>query len=135
SEKGVDYFVRAAAEVARSRRCRFVVCGDGPQRGEIEALAQELGVADDLVITGFIVPELIPSMISLASVCVLPSRYEELGAVLLEYMTMRRPIVAHDVSSVGKLVRDRETGLLVEAFDTPGLAAGIETILDDPELG
>jgi glycosyltransferase involved in cell wall biosynthesis len=135
SEKGVDYFVRAAAELARRRACRFVVTGDGPQRAEIEELARELGVADDLVITGFLAPELIPSMISLSTVCVLPSRYEELGAVILEYMMMRRPVVAHDVSSVHTLVEHMRTGLLVPPFDTPVLAGAIETILDDPELG
>jgi glycosyltransferase involved in cell wall biosynthesis len=135
SEKGVDYFVRAAAELARRRRCHFVVTGDGPQRAEIEELARELGVADDLIVTGFVAPELVPSMISLSTVCVLPSRYEELGAVLLEYMMMKRPIVAHDVSSVHTLVEHMRTGLLVPPFDTPVLASAIETILDDPELG
>ena len=134
SEKGVEYFVRAAAEMSRRRRCRFVVAGDGPLRGEIESLARELGVAEDVVVTGFLLPELIPSMISLSSVAVLPSLYEELGVVLLEFMLMRRPIVAHDVSGVHKLVQHARTGLLVPPFDSPKLADAIERLLDDPEL-
>jgi glycosyltransferase involved in cell wall biosynthesis len=73
-------------------------------------------------------------MISLSSVAVLPSLYEELGVVLLEYMLMRRPIVAHDVSGVGKLVQDGETGLLVPPFEPPKMADAIERLLDDPEL-
>lgn len=134
SEKGVDWFVRAAAEMARRRQCRFVVAGDGPQRAEIEALAQELGVADSLVITGFLVPELIPSMIALSSLAVLPSQYEELGVVVLEYMLMKRPVVAHDVSGVHKLVEHMHTGVLVPPFDPPKLADAIEMVLDDPAL-
>ena len=134
SEKGVEHFVRAAAELSKRRRCRFIAAGDGPVREDVERLAQELGVGDDFTVTGFLVPELIPSIISLSSVAVLPSLYEELGVVLLEFMLMRRPIVAHDVSGVGKLVRDGETGLLVPPFDPASMADAIERLLDDPEL-
>lgn len=134
SEKGVDWFVRAAAEMTRRRPCRFVVAGDGPQRGEIEELARELGVSDDLVITGFLRPELIPSMITLSSLAVLPSQYEELGVVVLEYMMMKRPVVAHDVSGVHKLVEHMKTGVLVPPFDPPKLADAIEMVLDDQTL-
>jgi glycosyltransferase involved in cell wall biosynthesis len=134
SEKGVEHFVRAAAEMSRRRRCRFVAAGDGPVREDVERLAAELGVADDVTVTGFLVPEMIPSMISLSTVAVLPSLYEELGVVLLEFMLMRRPIVAHDVSGVSKLVKDGETGLLVAPCDPPQMADAIERLLDDPQL-
>jgi glycosyltransferase involved in cell wall biosynthesis len=134
SEKGVEHFVRAAAEMSRRRRCRFVAAGDGPLRGDIERLARELGVADDVVVTGFLTPELIPSIITLSSVAVLPSLYEELGVVILEFMLMRRPVVAHDVSGVHKLVQHMRTGILVPPFDPPKLADEIERLLDDPEL-
>jgi glycosyltransferase involved in cell wall biosynthesis len=134
SEKGVDWFVRAAAETARRRKCWFVVAGDGPQRAEIEQLAQELGVTDSLVVTGFLVPEMIPPMIAMSEMAVLPSRYEELGVVILEFMMMGKPVVAHDVSGVHKLVEHMKTGILVPPFDPPKLADAIESLLDDPEL-
>ncbi|MEU4570783.1 glycosyltransferase family 4 protein [Micromonospora sp. NPDC023956] len=134
SEKGVDWFVKAAAEVNKRRDCRFLIAGDGPQRGDIEALARQLGVADKLVITGFLLPEYIPSIISLSTLAVLPSQYEELGVVVLEYMMMKRPVVAHDVSGVHKLVEHMKTGVLVPPFDPPKLADAIEMVLDDPDL-
>jgi glycosyltransferase involved in cell wall biosynthesis len=134
SEKGVDHFVRAAAELARRRRCWFVVAGDGPQRAEVEELARELGVADSVVVTGFLLPELIPSMIALSEMAVLPSLYEELGVVILEFMMMGKPVIAHDVSGVHKLVEHMHTGVLVPPFDPPKLAEAIETVLDDPAL-
>lgn len=134
SEKGVEHFVRGAAEMAKRRRCRFVAAGDGPLREDVERLAKELGVEDDVLVTGFLVPELIPSMIALSSVAVLPSLYEELGVVILEFMLMRCPVVAHDVSGVSKLVQHEKTGLLVEPFQPKVLADAIERLLDDPEL-
>jgi glycosyltransferase involved in cell wall biosynthesis len=134
SEKGVDAFVRGAAELARRRRCWFVVAGDGPQRAEIEQLGQELGVADSLVVTGFLLPEWIPSMIALSEMAVLPSRYEELGVVILEFMLMGKPVVAHDVSGVHKLVDHMRTGVLVPPSDPPKLADAVEMLLDDPAL-
>jgi glycosyltransferase involved in cell wall biosynthesis len=111
-----------------------VAAGDGPVREDVERLARELGVANDVTVTGFLVPEMIPSMIALSTVAVLPSLYEELGVVLLEFMLMRRPIVAHDVSGVSKLVQDGETGLLVAPCDPPTMADAIERLLDDPQL-
>lgn len=135
SEKGVDWFVRAAAETAkRGRRCRFVVAGDGPQRGDIEQLARELGVADDLVITGFLPHEMVPSMLAMSTMAILPSLYEELGVVIIEFMLMNLPVVAHDVSGVQNLVDHERTGLLVPPFKPPALADAIERLLDDPEL-
>lgn len=134
AEKGVDHFVEGAAELNRRRKCWFVVAGDGPQRAEIEALARRLGVGDQLKVTGFLVPELVPSMIALSTLAVLPSRYEELGVVLLEFMLMRKPIVAHDVSGVHKLIEHMRTGVLVPPFDPVKLADAVELVLDDPEL-
>lgn len=134
AEKGVDYFIRAAAELLKRRKCQFVIAGDGPQRAEIETLASELGVTADLVITGFIPHEMLASMIALSTVAVLPSRYEELGIVVLEAMMMRCPVVAHDISGVHNLVEHMRTGILVPPFDPPAMAAAIETILDDPAL-
>lgn len=134
AEKGVEHFVRAAAEVKRRRKCWFVVAGDGPQRSDVESLAAELGVSDELVVTGFLVPELVPSMIALSSMAVLPSLYEELGVVILEFMMMRRPVVAHDVSGVHKLVEHMKTGVLVPPFDPAKMADAIEMLLDDQQL-
>ncbi|GLW05852.1 glycosyl transferase family 1 [Microtetraspora sp. NBRC 13810] len=135
SEKGVEWFVQAAAEVKkRGRRCQFVVAGDGPQRGDIEQLARRLGVADDLVITGFLPHEMVPSMLALSTMAILPSEYEELGVVIIEFMLMNLPVIAHDVSGVHKLVDHEKTGLLVEPFKPPLLADAIERLLDNPEL-
>nr|CAH18558.1 putative 6-glucosyltransferase, TobM2 [Streptoalloteichus tenebrarius] len=135
AEKGVEFFVEAAAELRRrGRNCRFLVAGDGPTRQEIEKLAEDRGVADRITITGFLPHELIPSVMALSQLVVLPSRYEELGIVILECMSMRRPIVAHDVNGVHKLIEHGRTGLLVPPFDTPAMADAIEALLDDPEL-
>jgi glycosyltransferase involved in cell wall biosynthesis len=135
SEKGVEWFIRGAAETKRrGRRCRFVVAGDGPQRADIEQLARELGVADDLTITGFLPHELVPSMLALSTMAILPSEYEELGVVIIEFMLMNLPVIAHDVSGVHKLVEHMHTGLLVPPSTPPAMADAIEQLLDDPDL-
>ncbi|HEV2863080.1 MAG TPA: glycosyltransferase [Pyrinomonadaceae bacterium] len=134
AEKGCEFFVDAAGELARGGRYHFVICGDGPDRGLIEGMIGSRGLSDAFTITGFLPHYLVPSMIHHASVGVVPSRYEELGLSILEFMAMRRPVVVHDVSAVKELVRDRETGILVKMGDTAALAAGIKALLDDPAL-
>ncbi|QEU90634.1 glycosyltransferase family 4 protein [Streptomyces kanamyceticus] len=135
AEKGVEYYIEAAAELTRrGRDCQFVIAGDGPARPDLEKLIGARGLRDRVTITGFMSHEFIPSMISLGELVVLPSRYEELGIVILECMTMRRPLVAHDVNGVNKLIEDGTTGIVVPPFRTPEMADAVERLLDDPEL-
>ena len=53
---------------------------------------------------------------------------------VLEALTAARPILATSVGGVPSIVRDRETGILVDAGDGVALAEAIERLLDDRVL-
>jgi glycosyltransferase involved in cell wall biosynthesis len=61
-------------------------------------------------------------------VFVLPSYGEGLPNSLLEAMSVGVPVVATRVGAIAEVVRDRESGLLVEPGDIAGLAASIESL-------
>jgi glycosyltransferase involved in cell wall biosynthesis len=132
-QKGVDVAVRAFAAV-RSRHpdVELVVLGEGPERGALESLAQELGVPTRL-------PGRVPDVaawLRRATLLVHPVRWEGFGLAVLEAMVAGVPVVASRVSSLPELVADGETGVLVEADDPAALAAGIERVLAAPaQLG
>jgi glycosyltransferase involved in cell wall biosynthesis len=134
AEKGVEFFVEAAASIPESRTCQFVICGDGPERPKIEALIAKCNLQNRFTITGFIKHEYVPSMIAMSEFGVVPSRYEELGLVILEFMSMRRSVIVHDVGGAGQLIQSGVNGILVPPFKPELLAREIEHLLDDPAL-
>jgi 2-deoxystreptamine N-acetyl-D-glucosaminyltransferase/2-deoxystreptamine glucosyltransferase len=134
AEKGVEFFVEAAACISSERKCHFVICGDGPERPKIEALIVRHNLRDRFTITGFIKHEFVPSMLAMSVMGVVPSRYEELGLVILEFMSMRRPVIVHDVGGAAQLIRNGENGILVPPFEPAVLAREINRLLDDPAL-
>jgi len=91
-QKAVETLVAAAAHLPRS--AHVVIAGDGPQRRQLEALSERLGLSGRVHFRGFVPPAQTPAVLAGADVFVLPSRYEELGSVLLEAMGSGLPIVA-----------------------------------------
>ena len=77
----------------------------------------------------------IPSVLSQAKLFVLPSREEPFGIVLLEAGLAGVPIVASKVGGVPSIIRDKETGILVEPENVQDLADAIEEQLLFPENG
>jgi glycosyltransferase involved in cell wall biosynthesis len=134
AEKGVDHFVAMAARLAVRHGCHFMVIGDGPELDTIRALVQKQGLASRFIFTGFLAPELVASAISFASVGVVPSHYEELGLVILEFMLAGVPVVAHGVGAVDELIVDGSNGLIVTPFDVPALSEAVTRVLTDHEL-
>lgn len=134
AEKGVEYFVDAAKILAERQDFHYLIVGDGPEREDIDGQIDRLGLRDVCTVTGFLEPELVPSAIALSTIGVVPSKYEELGLIILEFMLMDKPVIAHDVGGVSELIQDRETGLLVRPYAPEELAAAIEELVGNAEL-
>lgn len=128
-QKGFDALVRALPALPDAT---LVLVGDGPERGALEALAAQLGVAERLVVTGWTADARrhLPSF----DVFALPSRWEGMPLVILEAMHAGLPVVASDVGSVAEAVRDGETGYVVAPGDEATLHARLAALIDDPAL-
>jgi len=125
-QKGLDVLVRAVAGLSG---VRLVLVGDGPERGALERLGQQLGLGDRLTITGW--TDSPRSWLPALDVMALPSRFEGLPLVLLEAMHAGLPVVSTPVGSVADALVDGETGLLVPTDDVPALQAALGTLLAD----
>ncbi|MDT8870906.1 glycosyltransferase [Komagataeibacter rhaeticus] len=73
-------------------------------------------------------------MLAAADICVLPSRYEPFGTVILDAWSMDVPLVACAAAGPRAHVRDGENGMLVPIDDAPALAAALRRVLDDLAL-
>jgi glycosyltransferase involved in cell wall biosynthesis len=129
--KGFDYLIRAIAAVD----AHLVILGDGPLRGELQALAKRAGVADRVAFPGS-VPDLAPYYHA-ADVFALPAvaRSEAFGLVQLEAMAAGLPVVNTRLESgVPFVSRDGETGITVPPADAAALAGALGLLLDSPAL-
>ncbi len=132
-EKGVDLYTRAAAEVLRRfPATQFLVAGDGPDRAQLEALRAELNLQNSVTLLGR--TEDMLGFYSSIDVLVSASREEGLPIALLEGMASGLPVVATRVGAIPQLIRDGETGALVNAGDTDALATAICALIQNPEL-
>lgn len=123
--------LRAFAKVRATRPCRLVILGEGRRRGELERLAAELGVADDLALPGFTANPY-PFM-ARAAVFALCSRWEGMPVVLIEALALGAPSVACDCPSGPREVLAGGTvGPLVPVGNVAALADGLRRQLAQP---
>jgi sugar transferase (PEP-CTERM/EpsH1 system associated) len=113
-------------------RLRLIIAGDGPLRGDLEALARELGLEDSAWLPGARsdVPELMRAM----DVFVLPSINEGISNTILEAMATGRPVVAGRAGGNPELVVDGLTGALYDPGDPNGLATAMEQYVQQADL-
>jgi glycogen(starch) synthase len=131
--KGVDLLLAAIARLAPSfPELTLVVAGDGPLRPELEARARELGVAALVDFRGWVAPAELPETLAGASVVAMPSRREGLPLVAVQAAMAARPIVASCVGGLPEVVKDGETGWLIEPDDLDGLVSALGEVLANP---
>ncbi|MFO0804940.1 MAG: glycosyltransferase [Gemmataceae bacterium] len=106
------------------------MAGDGPLRGNLEALARELGVAERVEFLG--VRSDIPELMRQADVFALTSLSEAASLTLLEAMATGLPVVVTDVGGNGEIVRHEQEGLLFPRSDAAGCAAAFKRLFADP---
>jgi glycosyltransferase involved in cell wall biosynthesis len=73
-------------------------------------------------------------LISLASLLVLPSLAESFGFVVLEAMSLDKPVVAAATGGIPELISDGVNGILVAPGDPQALASALSRIIKDQEL-
>jgi glycosyltransferase involved in cell wall biosynthesis len=131
--KGIEDFL-AAARLLRARwpDVHYVIVGGGSKAKALERLANELGLHEHVRFVGFR-PNVIEYYASM-DVFVCPSLVEGAQGVVIEAMLMGRPVVATRVGSVQELIRDGDTGLIVNPSDAPNLARAIDSLIRDSSL-
>ena len=127
----------AVLEIVRATRERgvnAVVCmvGDGPDRGRLEQLAHDLGIARVCYFVGY--QSDVAGYYRLFDAFVLPSVNEGTPVSAIEALASGTPVVANRVGGVPDVVRDGVDGFLVEAGDTEGAADRLAQLAADPEL-
>jgi glycosyltransferase involved in cell wall biosynthesis len=131
SRKGVDVALDALRQLRdQGRRHTLTICGDGPEREDLEEKARRLELEDAVRFDGWTSPKTLAARYRQAAVTLVPSRKEPFGIVALESIASRCPVVASNVDGLPEAVGD--CGLLVQPEDPEALAdAAIRGLRDD----
>lgn len=130
-QKGFDRLLKVHKKLLEEGyNHRLKIVGDGYDFENIKNLKSELGVDETAEMTGF-TDNPYPH-IKKADFYVLSSRYEGFPTVLFEALTLKKNIIATDVSGVGEMLEDGKLGLIVENSEE-GIYKGMKKALEKPQ--
>jgi glycosyltransferase involved in cell wall biosynthesis len=138
--KGVDVLVRA---IALAPALHGLIVGGHPaeqDRGRVDALVAELGLADRVQITGLVPFRDVRTRLRRATILVLPNSASAISErytsplKLFEYLALGRPIVASNLPAIREVLTHERTALLVPPDDPPALARALERLAADRTL-
>ena len=145
--KGVETLIRALPLLPPSAGARRLLVagadsgngvaqagGFASERARLEALAQELGVQDQVTFLGAVPHSELPFYYSLADVCAVPSYSESFGLVALEAEACGTPVVASRVGGLVHVVADGQTGYTIRDHDPEKYAERLGLLLADDTL-
>jgi glycosyltransferase involved in cell wall biosynthesis len=132
-QKGITYGLAAFAQAALDcPQAHYVIMGDGPLRGALQAQAVAAGLNDRVHFLGWR-PDaraLYPAL----DVFMMPSLWEGFGLVALEAMAASLPIIASAVTALPEIVVANETALLAAPRRVDELATALRALLSNPAL-
>src|SRR5205809_1194688 len=140
-KKGFSDLIRACALLAgRGKSFKCEIIGEGPLENELREQIEALGLRNHVILTGAKPQPELRRRLSAANVFVLPSvidpngGMDNLPTVIMEAMATGLPVVSTNIGGIPEMVVENETGFLVPAGDSTGLAAAVEKLIDDRPL-
>jgi len=130
--KNVASLLDAVALLRRITPAHLVLCGDGPQRAELEGRARELNITEQVRFLGHVEPETVWAHMKRAAVFVNLSRFEGCPNAVQEAMACRCPLLLSDIPAHRELASP-DAAIFVDGSSPPAIARALERILGDPD--
>jgi glycosyltransferase involved in cell wall biosynthesis len=132
---GLETAIRAVALVREQiADIRLEIAGSGPLRAELEQLAESLGLGETVIFLGRLGRAEIVDLYHNADAMLNPSRVDNMPNSVLEAMACGLPVISTNVGGVPYIVRDGQTGLLVEPDNAPQMAQAILSLHNDATM-
>lgn len=109
------------------------LCGAGEDE-KVQSLVRELNLSDLVVFHGWVDSAKKYKLLERSSVFVLPSYNEGLPMAIIEAMGKNIPVICTPVGAIPEIIKNRETGLLVNVGDIKAIALALDELLSDTDL-
>ena len=127
--KNTEVIVRALKDVEGAH---YVACGVGPEKENLEKLAQEIGVTDRFHLMGYRTD--MPEIMACADVFTMMSFREGMPRAILEAMDLGLPCVGSDTRGIRDLI-DKDGGFICNPTDADAFAKAFQELKANPAIG
>lgn len=132
-EKAVERAISAFTSIScKYPNLRLLIIGEGPERKELERLAQNSGESDRIIFTGY--KDNAVTYIERAEALIISSESEGLPLTLLEAMRVRTPVVSTPVGGISRVLGGGEYGYLSSDTTEKSLAEALMQLFNNPGL-
>ncbi|MBI5860816.1 MAG: glycosyltransferase family 4 protein [Rhodocyclales bacterium] len=132
---GVDRVIRWMATPAAPGNVHLVIVGDGPVRGELEALAQQMGLQDRVTFTGVIHRDQVPDWVAAFDIALQPAVVPYASPLkLMEYLVLGKAIIAPRTPNLCEVLSDGENSLLFDADASDAFEHALSQLCADDVL-
>lgn len=128
----IEAYSRVKATMGNTGVKLVLAGGKGWLNEEIYQRVQELNLTNEVIFTGYILDEHLPTIYNMALAFVYPSLYEGFGLPPLEAMACGVPVISSKVSSLPEVVGD--AGILIDPYSVDELSDAILRVVSSTEL-
>ncbi len=127
--KRIEDVVRVFEKIHREMPAKLILAGDGPERGNVESLARQLGVIQDVVFLGK--TKAIERILCMSDLFLLTSESESFGLSSLEAMASHVPVISTNTGGIPEVNKHGYSGFLSNVGDVNDMATNAIKLLND----
>lgn len=132
-QKGHDVILRACAQlIERGVNFHCFIAGEGKYEDSLKNLQDKLGLKNHVTFLGHI--KEVNEFLAGLDVLMMPSTQEGLGTILLDGAFARCVLIGTRTGGIPEIIKDGETGILIDVGDHATLAKAIEKLANDSAL-
>ena len=131
--KGIVPFIEEISiQKDKFEDCKILLIGNGEQENKVREFLKKLNLEELFILIGF--QQEVHKFYPLIDIFFLPSLYEGLPMVILEAMTFKKAIVSMNVGSISEVIKNNDTGILIEKNAISCFVSELEKLKNNKEL-
>jgi len=130
--KRIEDVVKVFEKVRQEVRSKLLLVGDGPERGNVENLARNLGVIDDVIFLGK--TKAIEKLLCMSDLFILTSQSESFGLSALEALASHVPVISTNTGGIPEVNKHGYSGFLSDVGNIDEMAKNALYLLKNEEL-
>jgi colanic acid/amylovoran biosynthesis glycosyltransferase len=139
-KKGIEYGIKAVANISKQRDVEYDIAGEGPLRDRLQALIDELNAGDNIKLLGWKTQAEVADLLKASHILLAPSVTTKKGdeegipGVIMEAFAQGLPVASTYHAGIPEVVQNGESGFLVQERDVDSLAERLEQLIEHPGL-
>jgi glycosyltransferase involved in cell wall biosynthesis len=133
-EKGILELARALSLILKDEKSRAIIVGDGELYEHVASILTDTGIRSKVELVRWIRLDEMPAYLNNTRMVVVPSYEEGMPNVVLEAMACGTLVLATPVGGIPEVIRDGETGFIMEDNSPACIARNISRVLNHPDL-